>query len=646
MAAGTPASWEGRIDMIGELHRDDSWGLLCAIALCLACGGNAVGADESKAQRDRPKAAIEKLGGGRLVLAAPLIIYGKFKAKPLVIHALNVELLESLVVAKDRKAPRTFVLTLRNGIGPFVVVAQEDAKIEGMGEWGRESVSFSKLASVKVTHTAPTAPFAKRYMWRCILGGDHEFLVGSNSGNFLDYALKGTVAGASLHLDKYRVRSVDFGRGVASVTTISGQTLEGWRPGSKALSATTAFGGVDIPWGRVKRLLKVKEPVDEGRRKARVPIQPDWRVKLREGPLVDVADPKPSDAKLNAEVIVTKLDWRGVVSVAPDEGGVRLTLVNKVKWLLSGRLCAATLWGRLEFQTKTVERMTRAAATTAQVDLAKGKAIVGAVRTVGGQEYKAASPKLVSSRQGDFGGLLVVESGPAELWVSSDRLLAYRLRVEKQRILTDMPILKRLGSLGGIEAITFENFMGAFRLPIKAVRDYLPQADPRAPHQTAKPKYEKPKYELKCKGRRRGVPDCAFSVSDIEFVRYPRTVWAGTYSYDPYSWSRADTLYFKRNDGGRVDVAFDRIRRIELTGGCYASGRDATLTNPRGAKLEGQVYPGDLGKEGYGGGVVSWNADKEGILGKIDHGLYVFVPFAKVRVIEITGLPGSEKGNP
>jgi len=102
-------------------------------------------------------------------------------------------------------------------------------------------------------------------------------------------------------------------------------------------------------------------------------------------------------------------------------------------------------------------------------------------------------------------------------------------------------------------------------------------------------------------------------------------------------------LYFNRSeDNGRIDITFEKIRKIEFQGKYSGSSRKAILTSAKGSNLEGQIYPGDLG-QGSGGGVYEWNSQREGFLGEIGEDLFVFMPFAKVQVIEITNLPESQE---
>lgn len=445
--------------------------------------------------------------------------------------------------------------------------------------------------------------------------------------------LRGELSDATAELSLDVIRRIDrpnAGAAVFAVEFVDGVRLNSFQPPENAnLSGSSAVGSVRIPWVSAASIARVGEepPLPN--------FQATWQVTTGGGLVLPVSELLTGEqASVNGEIEVKKLAWDAVASVKSEPAGLRLQFANGTNWSLSGKLTATTPYGKLSFACTAVAQLARSDSSVASmVDTAP---VMARVRTVGGGEYAVASPELLGANRAigddDYWGydLFTVSTPPIELWLGSKALLSYRCEAIAGQVVSDHPAVYSHGPLMGFTGLSFRNAAGEFNVPIAALKEFVPQAQPEGVSAE-----DSRKYRVRV---RKGAQTCEpFEASEIRFARYPKYGWSGYYSVSayPFQWHRESSLLFKRgDDGSRVDVDFDRLSRIELTG-AYTAGRKASITNTGGSTLTGEIYPGDVAESH---GVSTWEPAKEGLACKIGPDVYVFVRFKDVSGVEIEHL--------
>ena len=711
---------------------------LTVCTLCLFASGVARPSD-SAAQKDDPTIEVHLLSGEKRNLSSPIQVDGNFSAAAFSLDQLDLSLISRLERVSAETSAREFKIILREGNQSFTVSASDKAGLVGIGAWGKERISLSKISSLIVGHTAPSAAFKPEFLWSCTLTNQDLLSIGWTSKYSLKDVFEGAVDNVSTSLKAEHIKEVTLENGVGKAVFSSGYELPGWRPKEKAFRSQSSIGQLQITWTAVKRLENQSATKDTPYSKAegallatatsRIQLPPltdgeckgvcsdvsievdfaavtrvtktidkpatftiafagdkklegfvpedksefsarsayldvkvawndvselakpsvekepapvfnaSWSLKSRAGIDFEISNLGVEGAsQIQRELNVKKLDWNFVKRVQSTADGLDLQLVNNVEWLLSGELTAKSAFGKLRFKCENVAELKRTAnSKAAKVSSYSGPPMTATVRTVNGRDYPVGAPKLMGGTRviddSDYWGyeLFVFPSEAVELWVDSDLLCANNLAVSQGAILSQNPLLKDLGPLKEVTSLSFQNLAGEFDLPVTNMREYKAQSEAAGSESTLMPAGST-KFRVKVSDEQKTAGP--YEVIEIEFARYPKYGWSGWYSRweYPFQWHRSKELLFtKSQDNIRMDVSFEKLRRIELLGD-YSSGRNAKLINTSGGTIMGAIYPGDVAKSR---GVSTWNPDKEGLLLKLSDKLYVFACFKGVRSIEI-----------
>lgn len=612
--------------------------IFAAVSLILIVSlGQAANAKEKNV---KSSVRIEFSGGRTKTLSSPLRIKGKFKTENFVISHLSLEKIESLVLAKKQQGEKTFLLKLRGTNKAIRGSLTGEAEITGSGEWGKESIAISKIRSMHVTNVADAKPFEPESKWRCTFTSGEQLVIGWASKWSRDREFSGHIGGGSLNLAVQQVAKLTQNGGIWTVVSNDGFSLEGWQPKQKSFSTSSLFGGIELSWSKVAKLLNESVSAVDLGSKPRARHVPDWRVEIGGRFVLPVSEIQTgSKAKINDELNIKSLNWQFVDSAHPKPTGLQLQFSNKKSWMLQGTLSGNTPIGKVEASIEHITKLVRLTPPPKnRIPSEYSKRIIGRIKTNNGTEYPVAAPTLVGGSRvhddDDYWGynLFIIQATPVESWVESAVILSHTLNIKDKKVVSDNPMLKRYGPLEGFKGVTFINPAGNFTLPLAEFAEYVPHASPPS---TAK--LTLAKYRITV----RDAKDNKFKaeLTTIQFARYPKYGWSGAYTKwaYPFQWHRASELFFKKESGERIDVQFDKLSRIEITDS-YNLNRNATLSNKQGSVIKGSIYPGDVSRSH---GVSTWNPYKEGLLCKTIDGMYLFVRFNNVKTIEIALMPSN-----
>lgn len=581
---------------------------------------------------------IEFSGGRTKTLSSPLRIKGKFKTKNFVISHLSLEKIESLVLAEKQQGEKTFLLKLRGTNKAIRGSLTGEAEITGSGEWGKESIAISKIRSMHVTNVADAKPFEPESKWRCTFTSGEQLVIGWASKWSRDREFSGHIGGGSLNLAAQQVAKLTQNGGIWTVVSNDGFSLEGWQPKQKSFSTSSLFGGIELSWSKVAKLLNESVSAVDLGSKPKARHVPDWRVEIGGRFVLPVSEIQTgSKAKINDELNIKSLNWQFVDSARPKPTGLQLQFSNKKSWMLQGTLSGNTPIGKVEAPIEHITKLVRLTPPPKnRVPSDYNKRIVGRITTSNGTEYPVAAPSLVGGSRAhdrsDYWGneRFVISAPPIELWVKSALILSHSIFNKEKKLISNNPLLKPYGPLESFTGITFVNPVGDFTLPVNEFVKYLPQTQTATSGKISPANYRITVSDVK---------DNEFTtkLTTIQFARYPEFGWTGSYTKSayPFKWHRDSELFFKKESGERMDVKFSKLSMIEIIGR-YNVNRHATLTNTKGSLIKGFIYPGDVAKSH---GVHTWNPYKEGLLCKTIDGMYLFVRFNNVKTIEIALMP-------
>lgn len=586
----------------------------------------------------KPSVRIELIGGQTKTLSSPLRINGKFKTEKFVISYLPIEKLESLVLAENKRGDKNYILKLRGTKETIRVSLSKKAEIYGSGEWGKESIAISRITSLYVTNVADSKPFKPVSKWQCTFTNGKQLIIGWDSKWSRDREFSGQIGAGSLNLDTQQVNKLTQNAGKWVVASKNGFSIEGWQPKQKLLSASSPFGGIEILWVKIAKL--VNESVSgkdlESKHKAR--YEPDWKVKIEGGFVLPVKEMQVgSNAKINDELDIKTLSWNFVYSTTPKSNGLQLNFTNKKSWVFNGEISANSPVGKVQVSSRYITELSRLKPPPRNVTPSNyDKKVVGRITTVGGAVYSVASPSLIGGnvveRESGFWGndLISIRAGASvEFWIGSSSLLSDGFAIKNSKILSRSSVFGRYGQISGFQAFEFINPAGQFSISLSKLVDYSLKA---LPPQSKKRKRMAGKYRITVKDA--AGKEFTAEINTIEFARRPETAWSGSYyrSSFPLQWHKANILYFKKHSGERMDVEFDKLSRIEIIGR-YQNSRQAMLTSTQGSSIKGSIYPGDVTKS-YPG-VAEWDPYREGLLCKMTDGTNIYVPFREGTIINI-----------
>lgn len=435
-----------------------------------------------------------------------------------------------------------------------------------------------------------------------------------------------------------------------TITLIDGRRVEGFEPGFPKLrkrkkkqkiylSSSTALGDIQILWDDIDQ---ISAP---DRELVKVPkFAPTWILKTKLGlvlPLRRMALNKRYNSRgsINGELKVKRLNWAAFDAVRSTSKGLELQLTNQKSWYLDGSIDAKSPYGKIRLNIKDISGLVRSKSDENENNatrLRRGNKVLGRLITHSGREYPVVSSSLTGGRAVQdkrklWGyGLHVAKMGVVEFWVKDSIPVANGYITGKRKLISPYPLIEKPLTFRNFKTVEFENRMGSFSIPLSKVKRYIALNQPASqqPKLTAK-------YRIRAfKGNKASA---YINVSHISFARYPARAWSGRYTYSryPFQWFRSNSLYFKRrDDSARIDVKIEKIKRIDLMKR-YKSSRRATLTNHNGNQLEGSIYPGNTTKSH---GVSRWSSAKEGLLGTIAKGSYVFIRFKNITAVEIEKL--------
>jgi hypothetical protein len=582
----------------------------------------------------KPAVRIELLSGGTKTLSSPLRFSGQFKTENFIISYLPIEKIESLVLSENQQGNKNYILKLLGVDKPIRGSLTNNAEITGLGDWGKESIAIGKIKSMHIINAADSKPFEPKSKWRCIFTNSEQVIVQLSMGS--DFS--GQLDNASLDLALQKVAKLSRNGGLWTVISNDGFSLEGWQPKRKSLSANSIFGGLELSWSKISKLFNESISAGNLKSKHNVSHKPDWEAVVGGRFVLPVSEVRTgSRAKINNELDIKSLNWQFIDSVSPKPTGLELRFINKKSWMLQGTLSVTIPIGKLETSCGNITKMVRLQPPPKnRVPSDYSKKITGSITTVSGTEYPVATPSLTGGNRAEsrdyFGyNLFIIQAAPVEFWVESEKLLSYILTVKNKKLVSDNPILMQHGPIGGFTALTFVNPAGNFELPLSKLSKYVPNISISKKSKVLPAKYRVTVRSIKGN-------EFTASVATIEFARYPKYGWSGYYytSDYPFQWHRNSELLFKKESGERIDVQFEKLRKIEITGQ-YTLARHATLTNTTGSMIKGLIYPGDVAKSH---GVSTWDPYNEGLLCKNTNAMYFFVRFKEVKSIEIIHVPG------
>jgi hypothetical protein len=125
------------------------------------------------------------------------------------------------------------------------------------------------------------------------------------------------------------------------------------------------------------------------------------------------------------------------------------------------------------------------------------------------------------------------------------------------------------------------------------------------------------------------------------FVNYPTRGWTGTYlvSQWPFQWWRSETITVQREDDqARIDIALDKLRRIDIVGARY--DRKLLLQSIAGSEMRVTHVATGL-NETSRHGPSEWERDKEGVVLTLSADAYLFVPFSGITAVSFTRPPAT-----
>ena len=596
-------------------------------------------AKEAKTQQkdDKSTVTIELQGGRNKNFLSPINIKGKFKCENFTISHLSIEKIESILFIQKQKSENIFVIKLRDAEKTIQGFFSGDAEITGSGEWGKETVAMSTIRSIKISNEGATKPFKPESRWHCIFKNGDQLAIGWASKWSGDSEFLGSIGDGSLNLDIQQVAKLYKSGDLWSISSNDGFSLEGWQPKKESLSTSSPFGGLELTWSKVTELSNESTSFGDSGKKSNTLHPKDWKVEISGRFVLPVSELQTGKkAMINGEIDVKSINWQFIDSTSRKPTGLQINLSNKKCWMLQDSILGNCPVGKVEVPIQHVtklERLTPFPKNRIPSDYNKG--IVATITTVSGSEYAVGDPSLEGGTavddDKDFFGyrLFRVSTPPVEMWISSDSLLTGEFSIVDGKIVSHSQMLERFGPLGGFTRIKFSNPGGEFVLHLAKLAKYSPQSS--TPQLSASAS-QKPKYRVMVKDE--AGREFSGEVFDIKFARYPKLGWVGSYpkSTYPFQWHRANSLYFKKESGERIDVEFSKLKKIHISGN-YGSSRPATLTSVRGTQIKGSIYPGDVAKK-YPG-TSDWNPDKEGLLLGMVDATYVYVPFRKGEIIEI-----------
>ena len=582
----------------------------------------------------KPTVRIELLGERTKTLSSPLRIKGKFKTENFAISYLPIEKIESLAFAEKQQDEKMFLLKLHGTDKAIRGYFSGDAELTGLGEWGKETVAMNIIKSMQMTNVGDIKPFKPESRWQCTFKSDEQLAIGWTSKWSSDREFLGHIGDGSLNLAVQQVAKLIRNGDLWTVISNDGLSIEGWQPKKKSLSVSSPFGGLELSWSKVAKLSNESATAGDLKQKTKRSHPTDWRVEIGEKFVLPVRELQTgTKAMINDELNIKSLNWQFVDSTSPKPAGLQLNFSNKKSWMLQGTITGNSSVGKVEASIEHITKLVRLTPSPKnQVPSEYNKRIVGRIITNNGTEYPVAEPSLVGGSRAqnnkNYWGyeLYVITATPVELWVESALILSHTLFNKDKKLLSNNPLLKQYGPLEGFTGIAFVNPVGNFTLPVTKLIKYLPQTQ-----KATSDKISPANYRITVRDAKEN--EFTTKITTIQFIRYPKTGWTGSYTRSayPFQWHRASELFFKKDSGERMNVHFNKLSKIEIIGR-YNSNRHAILTSTKGSLIEGSIYPGDVAKSH---GVATWNPHAEGLLCQTINGMYFFVRFNDVNTIKM-----------
>jgi|GEM_PF-4710558 len=607
--------------------------LILASSLLQFLPTRAMGADGTQV---KPSVALVLARGGKKTLESPIRITGRFRAAEFTITRLPIERVVSLQRDTAVRRGDAFKLTLA-GTATQVDVVAEDAEISGSGEWGTEKIALGKIVSIQVMNATEPKSATEAQEWDCQLLSGQSLSLTWNSKWSRERSLSGKLVEAVLNLDSEKLSGITRNGNDLTIICGDGFQVEGWEPKQAAISASSPFGSVEVPWSNVRRLSKAdSHPTSP----AATTTGGDWRVKMKGGhslPLTDIAaGPR---ATLNGDLTVESLNWDFIDSATRTQNGLELQLNNGKSWMLEGTLSGKTPCGEMQTPIEaltSLERMREPPKDRIPREY-KGT-VIASLTTATGNEYPVVDPSLLggtrAEKDDDQWGhdLFRVKAPPVEFWLTSTELLSGTISFKEGEMFPLDQALAQYAPLSGFTGIEFGNPAGKFSIAIAIASEYTKQATSRSVQRNN----NRGTYTLRVsdsEGR-----TFSAQVTSVQFARRPATGWSGSYTrwQYPLKWHKSHELLFKKQTGDRADIEFKKLAKIEIQGS-YRYSRRAKLTSAQGSSIEGTIYPGDSTKSHPG--VARWDSSREGLLCRMVDGTYLYIPFAGGTTVEFTHNP-------
>jgi hypothetical protein len=515
--------------------------------------------------------------------------------------------------------------------------------LSGTGASSQETIKLTEIENIQFEGGLADERLQGPHVWDFMLACGQKIRMGFNLDNLLLYGSWGSFdlrLGLSTFTNVLRANrspgSLDF-------LAANGKGLSGVKPeDDEYLTGDTVFGTFLMHWDNINSANVVKElsqpavlppPTDE----------PTWIIQNGKdfsllGADLNLAGAYTQD-KLTLNVIPANLDSLKV----NDKGGLILvssSLSYEVReGYLSGRL--VDFGGTFTIPIAEISGLsTRSAlsggSTRPTPAPPEGKLLLpsGSTLEVSGLQFKDGEPKY-----GDQADPLHIKTSlrvlidTLEYWVSWDWLISQGFK--QDGFLISLPCLENDFCLTGMirpEArLAFQSGPFNMNMAFSDARSYIPLAEPAKQAPFSRP------YSLTITNT--NDKEVQIHLGDLSYARFPKTAWSGLYhSYDwPFQWYTMQGLLISRGSNHPL-IPFASLVRIEFPDGCTSPDCTVKLTGTDGSITIDQLFPGPDNKETRSG-PSTWSTEEEGLLGSLDQGILVFIPFAQIRSIELKSVP-------